>query len=88
MFVNVHVHLGFKKKEGKQGAPVTQRESDDNGTVFARCVTSPEGGTLVHCASGLIIWIKENIIKTFPHAHAIKQRERERVGGVSDSFDG
>lgn len=52
--VNVYVHLGLKK-EGKKGAPVTQRESDDNGTVFARCVTSPEGGTLVHCASGLIV---------------------------------
>lgn len=68
------------KKERKTGAPATQRESDDNSTVFARCVTSSRGGTLVHCASGLIVWIKENIIKTFPHAHAIKQREEERGG--------
>lgn len=40
------------------------------------------GGTLVHCASGLIVWIKENIIKTFPLAQAIKQRKKERGESV------
>lgn len=41
------------------------------------------GGTPVHCASGLIVCIKESIIKTFPHAHAIKQRE---TGGAATAL--
>lgn len=35
-------------------------------------------GTLVHCASGLIFWIKENIIKTFNFCW---RNQSERGGG-------
>lgn len=46
------------------------------------CDVSQEG-TLVHCASGLIVRMKENIIKTFPHTQAITAREKkgEEWGG-------
>lgn len=60
-------------KETKKGAPVTQRETElrKQHSLCQMCDVSQEG-TLVHSASGLFIWIKENIIKTFPHAQAIK----------------
>lgn len=60
-------------KETKKGAPVTQRETElrKQRSLCQMCDVSQEG-TLVHSASGLFIWIKENIIKTFPHAQAIK----------------
>lgn len=66
----------------KGGAPLTQRERerDREASLCQMCDVS-QGGTLVHCAPGLIVWIKENIIKTFPHARAIRQKRgrEERV---------
>lgn len=52
-----------------------KKKAERDSTALARCVTSPVGATLLHCASGLIVWIKESIIKTFPYARAIKQKQ-------------
>lgn len=57
-------------------------ERDDNQADFARCAASHGGGgggPWQRCASGLILFIKQNVIKTLPYAHLKRGRESSGV---------
>lgn len=59
------------RKENRQQPQLWCMQEDDNGSASARCLTSLPG---LNPGPGLIVRIKENIIKTFPRAQVIKQR--------------
>lgn len=61
--LSLNYYISCCKK--KRAEPRKHQERDDNRAGFARCAASL-GGNPARRASGLFLFIKQNVIKTFP----------------------